>query len=60
MSNSGKNLGYKTIYTLQRGNQWITGNGSKALMGGGTLQVHKKIETFNIMATGNMQQTLVI
>ena len=39
---------------MQRGNQWITGNGSKALTGGGsTPSASKTSETFNIAITGN-------
>ena len=54
MSNSGKIWDTKEVYTLQRGNQWITGNGSKALIGGGyTPSSTNKIETFNITVTGN-------
>ena len=54
MSNSGKIWDTKEVYTLQRGNQWITGNGSKALIGGGyTPSTTNKIETFNITVTGN-------
>jgi len=54
MSNSGKIWDVKEVYTLQRGNQWITGNGSKALTGGGgTPSASNTIETLNIAITGN-------